>query len=70
VIVESVPRMAKAAPTPIAARAAMSDPPLAAMDATALDPAKMPTPASRVRRRPNRSPKAPKGSRRAASATA
>ena len=54
----------------MAARAAMSVPPLVATAAATLAAAKMPTPTSRVSRRPKRSPSAPKGSRRAASATA
>jgi hypothetical protein len=66
VMVDSVEGMTRAAPSPITVRRAISW--LAPDTVMAMpDPAaKIASPASRVRRRPNRSPSAPAGSSRAA----
>ena len=66
VMVDSVAGMTRAAPSPITVRRAISSLAPDTVIATADPAAKMTRPASRKRRRPNRSPSAPAGSRNAA----
>ena len=63
VIVDRVAGITSAAPTPSRARSAISSCAPLAVIATAEATVKIPSPASSIRRRPNRSPRAPAGRR-------
>ena len=69
-MMESVPGSHAAAPTPMIARAAMSDPVLGARAPNTEPPTNTTTPASITRLRPKRSPRVPKASMRLANTKA